>query len=97
MGTYNSFIVHLASSAFLYFAALYGLRFIERRWGKPAKHWLRLSQPALLVIMVALIFEVIDRNAHGLTKAIFDVISWLVGLAASVVLANWIYRRRPLD
>lgn len=97
MGTYPSILVHLFIAVALYFIALYGIRFVIRRWGKVAQHWIRLSLPALLVLIVCFFREAFDGQTHGPVKAFFDNLGWLAGAAASVYLAHRITKDSPLD
>lgn len=94
MGTYPSFLVHFFVAVALCFIAMYGVRFVLRRWGKVADHWIRLSLPALLVVLVAFFREAFDG---GGVKAFFDNLSWLLGCAAYVYLAHRLSKDKPLD
>lgn len=97
MGRYPSFLVHMLIAVALYFIALYALRFVVRQWQDTARHWIRLSIPALLVLLVVFFREIFDRNTHGIVKAVFDNFSWLLGAALAVYLAHRIEKDRPLD
>ena len=73
------------------------LRFVVRRWKDVARYWVRLAQPALLVLLVVFFREAFDGQVHGPVKAFFDNLSWLSGCAAATYLAHRLHKDKPLE